>query len=170
MAKTKRYVKMAEILRNEPNLCGGGTLKAIVFCCGLEKPCPIRNTALKILNIPLSVYKKIKDENGIKAEGVCFGNIAYCCSLKKPCPYRNQALTELGMSEEDYLEFKARLLERFMEYNDDDEVWNQRVMKKYVFIMVDPETKISYKGVGIGNPELSIFNILKIVEKKKVEF
>lgn len=101
--------ELVRYLRDMPNLCGGGPLAAIVYCCA-HGWCRLRDAALSKLGLSKTQYFEIKNRLGIKADEVCFRNLAYCCSLLKSCSRRDEAMRRLGISEDEYLQMKARIL------------------------------------------------------------
>jgi len=163
---------LVEILRKTPNLCGGGQLYAIVYCCGLQKPCPIRDKALEMLGITKDEYAMVKEKHRIAHEGVCFKNLAYCCSLLKPCIARGKAMKELEITATDYLKYKAEMLKEFMRIarNKSKEVWEERIMRPLIFLVLDPEKGIEWKGIAIGNLDISpsLFFINEIKARRRV--
>jgi len=157
-------------LKNATNLCGGGPLISLVYCCGLEKPCPIRNYALKLLGITPEKFKEVKEKHRIDAEGTCFKNLAYCCSLQKECPFRDKVRKRLNMSDEDYLKYKLEILRDLIPREKLDYALKTRVMKPLIFIIVDPsgEEWTEWRGLGFGNPDINAFFIQQVKVKKKI--
>ena len=47
---------------------------------------------------------------------LCFGNIAYCCGLKKPCPNRDECMRRLGLTRQQYSEWKRLLIYNLLDY------------------------------------------------------
>ena len=65
-------------LVGEVNICGGGHLAAIVFCCDpRKKRCPFRDYALKRLEISVDKFIEVKDKHKVEGK-LCFGNLSYC--------------------------------------------------------------------------------------------
>lgn len=138
------------------NLCNASPLASIVFCCKATKDCPFRKEALNILGIGEEVYTAVKEENGIKAKGTCYGNLAYCCSLNVQCEARDAALKEAKMSHADYLKYKFRLLRKLIPKDKLEIAMETRVTYMYAFEIVDLHSMEScYRGICIGNPELT---------------
>ena len=98
-------------LKNLPNLCGGGDLRSIIYCCDPKHhPCIIRDIALKILGISVEEFIKIKNKVATRygvdnIDTVCFKSLSYCCSPLKPCTRRMKALAKLGWDLDTYLRF-----------------------------------------------------------------
>jgi len=156
-----------EILAKTPNLCGGGPLIAIVYCCGLEKTCPIRDTALRMLGISKEQYKKIKENHKIPAE-TCFHNLAYCCSPLKNCPVRNKALESRKISMNEYIKYKESILKDLIPPEKLGFALSHKVITPLIFVIIDVEGKTQYKGLGIGNMDLNLFWIMDVKEKKPI--
>lgn len=146
-------IEWVKILAETPNVCGGGTLCAIVYCCPHD--CPIRNVALRRLGIEKSKYLEVKNRLGIRHDGVCWKNLAYCCSPLKPCPKRDHALQELGMSLEDYLRYKAELLEELLKYAKatEDEIFKVKVVYSYFGFLYVPELGKELRVLGQYVPD-----------------
>ena len=161
--------ELKEILKKTPNLCGGGALIALAYCCGLEKPCPIRNYALKLLGITPEKYEKVKEAHKISDEEVCFKNLAYCCSITKECPYRDKARKRLGMRDEEYVEYKLAILRDLIPREKLDYALKTRVLKPLIFVIVDPEDEVEWRGLGFGNLDIHFFQVLKIKDKRKIK-
>jgi len=155
-------------LKNATNLCGGGPLISLVYCCGLEKPCPIRNYALKLLEITPEKFKEVKEKHRIDAEGTCFKNLAYCCSLQKECPYRDEARKRLNMSDEEYIRYKLEILRDLIPDEKLGYALKTTVMMPLIFVIVDPREWIEWRGLGFGNPDLKVFFIQQVKSKKKI--
>jgi len=163
---------LIEKIKEITNLCGGAPLYAIVYCCSIQKPCPIRDTALKMLGIPKEKYEMIKEKHRLAHNGVCFKNLAYCCSLAKNCPAREKAMQELGITPTDYWEYKAKILKDLMKIAKcDKEVWNEKIIRPLFFYVIDPEKSIAWKGFAKGNLDLQppLLFILKIQGREKID-
>lgn len=158
---------LAEKLRREPNVCGGGTGIAIVYCCA--RSCPYRDLMLCKLGLPHVKYFEVKNRVARKwnafSKQVCFRNLAYCCSPDKPCPRRDAALRELGWTIDDYLNFKAEILEEYMREIPEltlEKLESTRVVYACLAVlyldtrgMAKPEKKMYY-ATGFVSPELGI--------------
>ncbi len=160
-----------QILKNMPNICGGGTLCAIVYCCPHD--CPIRNLALKRLGISKSDYLWVKNRLGLRHSGVCWRNLAYCCSPLKPCSKRDSALQELGMSMDDYVKFKISILEELLKYVKCpvDDVVKVRLVYTYFGFLYVPEIGKELRVVGHYVPDLRLVMpsiVLEVLDNEDV--
>lgn len=152
------------------NLCNASPLTSLVFCCSVEKKCPFRDKALKILGISKKEYTRIKEENKIEAKGTCYGNLAYCCSLNSACESRDKALKELNISHSEYLKYKYKILTKLIPENKLQLAENTKVIYMLAFEAVSLDnTDLGYRGIAFGNPELTdnlvILNYQEITPK-----
>jgi len=154
--------ELFEKLKNETNICGGGTLIALVFCCGLEKPCPYRDEALKLLGISKETYKKVKEAHRIDAD-VCFGSLAYCCSLRKRCPARDKALKKLDMSYDDYIRYKLKILKDLIPPDKLNFALHTRIVRPLILLVADTQEKKLYKCLGLGNVHFNDIRLVRVI-------
>ena len=151
-------------LLGEPNICGGGHLAAIVFCCDpRKKRCPFRDYALKLLGISKDEFVKVKDEMKVECEECCFKNLAYCCSPEKICPLRDAALKRLGWTLSKYLQYKWEILERLVDREKMDFAFSERVLKQYGMELLELDTQKVYRALGYGNVGMKAVWITKVV-------
>lgn len=99
-------------------LCRGGDIRALTFCCMPVKNCPLLPTLEKI-GMSRDDYLKMKQEAVMGtplAEGknTCFGSLAWCCKASSPCMFRNMTLQKMGISIQDYMRYKHRLADKLM--------------------------------------------------------
>jgi len=99
-------------------LCRGGDIRALTFCCMPVKACPLIPTLEKI-GLSRDEYLKLKQEavKGTPLEdgkNTCFGSLAWCCKISSPCMFRNMTLEKMGLSARDYMRCKHRLSEKIM--------------------------------------------------------
>jgi len=157
---------------NLPNLCGGGTLDAIVFCCSTKKGCPYRDEALKRLNILKDDYERVK-QSKFKDKRLCYGDLGFCCSLEVDCPRRDAVMRDLGMSPGDYLAFKAKLLDDLSRVSLlSQDSFRKRLSDVVVYKMVGRLVPVNCKHnpiyvLALGNP--SLHPVLNIVYWEEVE-
>ncbi len=149
-------------LIGENNVCGGGHLAAVVFCCSLEKPCIWRTMALKKLGISEDEYRKVKEDLKIESEYVCFGNLAYCCSVEKPCPNRDKALKALGWTTSQYLQYKYRILQHLIPEDLMDKAFTERVVAYYGIQLLDMDEQRLYRGIAMGSVEARLIYLLDV--------
>lgn len=104
---------------NSPKqLCRGGDLRALTFCCMPVKNCPLIPTLEKI-GLSREEYLTIKQEGVLDTplEGgkqTCFGSLAWCCKDSSPCMFRDMTIREMGLSSRDYMRYKHNLAEHIM--------------------------------------------------------
>lgn len=149
-----------------PNLCAGGCLASVVFCCSIKKPCPVRDYALKKLGIDPKQYEEIKERFSKHSADLCWGSLAYCCSPEKRCPVRDKVLQELGWSYSDYLSYKAQILhELIKEFNlDENKLFSEKVVKQAVGVFAT-EDGSKYNFLGLSAPELGLLFVVYIEPK-----
>ena len=99
-------------------LCRGGDIRSLAFCCMPVKKCPLI-PALEHLGISRNEFMSMKLD-GVKntplatGENTCFGSLAWCCKSSTPCMFRNMALKEAGLGLADYMRYKRRLSEKLV--------------------------------------------------------
>jgi TIM-barrel protein len=104
---------------NSPKqLCRGGDIRALSFCCMPVKECPLIPTLARI-GMPHEEYIRMKLESvrGTPLEHgsqTCFGSLAWCCKVSSPCMFRNMTLKQLGISTKEYMRLKRELSETIM--------------------------------------------------------
>lgn len=99
-------------------LCRGGDIRALTFCCMPVKSCPLIPTLEKI-GLSRNEYLKLKQDavKGTPLEdgkSTCFGSLAWCCKISSPCMFRNMTLEKKGLSAQEYMRCKHRLSEKIM--------------------------------------------------------
>jgi putative methanogenesis marker domain 9 len=100
-------------------LCRGGDLRALAFCCMPVKECPLL-PILKGINMERESYVDLKRRSvgGTPLqEGAhtCFGSLAWCCKSSTPCMFRDMTLKNLNIQKTEYMKYKRRLSEKIME-------------------------------------------------------
>lgn len=100
-------------------LCRGGDIRSLSFCCMPVKQCPLLPT-LDGLGISRQDYLATKEElvKGTKiAEGshTCFGSLAWCCKSSTPCMFRDMTLKSLPLSKSEYMVMKRDLADKMMQ-------------------------------------------------------
>ncbi|WP_319578161.1 methanogenesis marker 9 domain-containing protein [uncultured Methanospirillum sp.] len=105
---------------NSPKqLCRGGDIRSLAFCCLPVKPCPLL-PALEKLKISPQDFVAMKME-GVKdtiLEGgtsTCFGSLAYCCKDTTPCMFRDGTLKQAGIKRSVYMQQKRELARKIMQ-------------------------------------------------------
>jgi TIM-barrel protein len=99
-------------------LCRGGDLRALTFCCMPVKDCPLI-PALSRIGIPKDEYIQLKMNSvkGTKLEGgpnTCFGSLCWCCKTSSPCMFRDMTLAQEGLSKKEYMRLKRDLSDTLM--------------------------------------------------------
>ncbi|HUT37939.1 MAG TPA: methanogenesis marker 9 domain-containing protein [Methanoregula sp.] len=117
-AAITRYA-MEEGWYNSPKqLCRGGDIRALTFCCMPVKECPLISTLSRIgmpkedyLRLKLDMVKGTPLENGNQT---CFGSLAWCCKTSSPCMFRDMTLKQAGLSKKEYMRLKRDLSDTIM--------------------------------------------------------
>jgi TIM-barrel protein len=117
-AAITRYA-MEEGWYNSPKqLCRGGDIRALTFCCMPVKECPLIPMLTRI-NMPKEAYIRMKLDS-VKGsplqEGnqTCFGSLAWCCKTSSPCMFRDMTLKQAGLSKKEYMRLKRELSDTIM--------------------------------------------------------
>lgn len=104
---------------NSPKqLCRGGDIRSLAFCCMPVKPCPLL-PALEKLKISPQEFVAMKTE-GVKdtileaGTSTCFGSLAYCCKDTTPCMFRDSTLKQSGIKRSIYMQQKRDLARKIM--------------------------------------------------------
>ena len=99
-------------------LCRGGDVRALTFCCLPVKDCPLL-PLLSNLGLSREEYVDLKKEavHGTRLqEGpyTCFGSLAWCCKASSPCLLRDATLEQMGISKKEYMREKRELSRAIM--------------------------------------------------------
>jgi tRNA-dihydrouridine synthase B len=99
-------------------LCRGGDVRALTFCCLPVKDCPLLPTLAKI-GLSREEYVSLKREavQGTSLQDgayTCFGSLAWCCKVSSPCLLRDATLDQMKMSKKQYMEEKRKLSRAIM--------------------------------------------------------
>jgi putative methanogenesis marker domain 9 len=105
-------------------LCRGGDIRALSFCCMPVKNCPLLPT-LERVGMTRDEYIALKMES-VKGtpleEGkqTCFGSLSWCCKDSSPCMFRDMTIRQVGLTNPDYMRLKCELAEKLMKkiFND----------------------------------------------------
>jgi len=155
-------------LVGEPNLCGGGHLASIVFCCDpRRKKCPFRDYALARLGISKEMFVEIKEKHRVESD-TCFGNLAYCCSPEKNCPRRNKALYSLKWNFRQYLQYKWEILKDLVPREMMDRAFTERVLRQYGMELLELDTQKVYRALGFGNIDMKAVWITEVVKSENL--
>ena len=124
-AAITRYADEGGWYNAPKQLCRGGDIRALAFCCMPVKPCPLL-PALERLGLSKNEYLRVKQEavKGTPLENgksTCFGSLAWCCKISSPCMFRNMTLENVGLSAREYMRCKHRLAEKITHRLFDEE-------------------------------------------------
>lgn len=124
-AAITRYADEGGWYNAPKQLCRGGDIRALAFCCMPVKPCPLL-PALERLGLSKNEYLRVKQEavKGTPLENgksTCFGSLAWCCKISSPCMFRNMTLEQRGLSAREYMRCKHRLAEKILHRLFDEE-------------------------------------------------
>jgi putative methanogenesis marker domain 9 len=117
-AAISRYASEEGWYNSPKQLCRGGDIRALAFCCMPVKDCPLIPTLSRI-GLPKEDYIRLKLDT-VKGtpleEGkqTCFGSLAWCCKTSSPCMFRDMTLKQLNISKKEYMRMKRELSETIM--------------------------------------------------------
>lgn len=106
---------------NSPKqLCRGGDIRSLAFCCMPVKSCPLIPT-LDRIGMSREEYIQLKQESvrGSPLEQgkqTCFGSLAWCCKDSSPCMFRDMTIRQAGMTNKEYMLLKHQLSEQIMHH------------------------------------------------------
>ncbi|OPY36746.1 MAG: hypothetical protein A4E35_01855 [Methanoregula sp. PtaU1.Bin051] len=123
-AAITRYTEEQGWYNSPKQLCRGGDIRALTFCCMPVKDCPLIPT-LKKIGIPREDYLALK-LGAVKGtpldygKQTCFGSLAWCCKTSSPCMFRDMTLQQAGISKKEYMRLKRELSDTIMSrvFND----------------------------------------------------
>jgi TIM-barrel protein len=104
---------------NSPKqLCRGGDIRSLAFCCMPVKSCPLIPTLDKI-GLSRDEYLALKmeavhDTPLEQGKHTCFGSLAWCCKDSSPCMFRDMTISKAGMDSREYMVYKRELSEKIM--------------------------------------------------------
>jgi len=99
-------------------LCRGGDIRALTFCCMPVKECPLIPTLARMA-ITKEKYMRMKQE-AVKGtpldtgQQTCFGSLAWCCKTSSPCMFRDMTIKQAGLSKKEYMRLKRELSDTLM--------------------------------------------------------
>ncbi len=101
-------------------ICRGGDLRGLAFCCMPVKSCPLIPTLAKI-GVSNEEYLAFKQKAVVgtpldTGSQTCFGSLAWCCKDSSPCMFREMTLKGAGISNRDYMQAKRQLADRIMHH------------------------------------------------------
>ncbi|MGD0534215.1 MAG: methanogenesis marker 9 domain-containing protein [Methanoregula sp.] len=112
-AAITRYADEEGWYNSPKQLCRGGDLRALAFCCMPVKECPLI-PALSRIGLSKEEYVRLKlgAVKGTPLEGgphTCFGSLAWCCKASSPCMFRDMTLAQAGIPKKEYMRRKHEL-------------------------------------------------------------
>ncbi|MDD1685946.1 methanogenesis marker 9 domain-containing protein [Methanoregula sp.] len=99
-------------------LCRGGDIRSLAFCCMPVKECPLIPTLSRInlahedyITMKLDAVKGTPLDDG---KQTCFGSLAWCCKISSPCMFRDMTLQQARLSKKEYMRLKHDLSDTIM--------------------------------------------------------
>jgi putative methanogenesis marker domain 9 len=123
-AAITRYADEHGWYNSPKQLCRGGDLRSLTFCCMPVKNCPLIPTLQKV-GMTREEYIDLK-QNFVRdtpLEGgkqTCFGSLSWCCKDTSPCMFRDLTLRQLSLTNREYMRLKRELAGKLMERLFDD--------------------------------------------------
>ncbi len=117
-AAISRYAAEEGWYNSPKQLCRGGDIRALAFCCMPVKECPLIPTLSRI-GLPKEDYIRLKLDTvkGTALEDgkqTCFGSLAWCCKTSSPCMFRDMTLKQQNISKKEYMRMKRELSDTIM--------------------------------------------------------
>ncbi|PWR73103.1 methanogenesis marker 9 domain-containing protein [Methanospirillum stamsii] len=114
----EQYTKEHGWYNAPKQLCRGGDIRSLAFCCMPVKPCPLLPTLEKYKISPQEfVNMKMEAVAGTPLEqgaNTCFGSLAYCCKDSTPCMFRDAALKQAGVKKSTYMDLKREISQKLL--------------------------------------------------------
>jgi len=117
-ASIARYADEEGWYNSPKQLCRGGDIRSLTFCCMPVKECPLIPT-LNRIGMPKDAYIRMKMDSvrGTPLEEgkqTCFGSLCWCCKTSSPCMFRDMTLKQAGISKKEYMRLKRELSDTIM--------------------------------------------------------
>jgi len=117
-AAITRYAEEEGWYNAPKQLCRGGDIRSLTFCCMPVKECPLI-PALTRIGMPKETYIRMKLEavRGTQLDigkQTCFGSLSWCCKTSSPCMFRDMTLKQAGISRKEYMRLKRDLSDMIM--------------------------------------------------------
>jgi tRNA-dihydrouridine synthase B len=117
-ASITRYADEEGWYNSPKQLCRGGDIRSLTFCCMPVKECPLIPTLTRI-GMPRDDYIRMKMDSvrGTPLEEgkqTCFGSLSWCCKTSSPCMFRDMTLKQAGISRKEYMRLKRELSDIIM--------------------------------------------------------
>jgi tRNA-dihydrouridine synthase B len=117
-AAITRYTDEQGWYNSPKQLCRGGDIRALTFCCMPVKECPLIPTLKRIgmtkeefLTLKMAAGKNTPLEGG---PHTCFGSLVWCCKTSSPCMFRDMTLKEEKLNGKEYMRLKRELSDTIM--------------------------------------------------------
>ncbi len=117
-AAITRYTDEQGWYNSPKQLCRGGDIRALTFCCMPVKDCPLIPTLKRIgmtkeefLALKLGSGKNTPLEGG---QHTCFGSLVWCCKMSSPCMFRDMTLQQENLTGKEYMRLKRELSDTIM--------------------------------------------------------
>jgi len=117
-AAITRYTDEQGWYNSPKQLCRGGDIRALTFCCMPVKDCPLIPT-LKRIGVTKEEFLKMKMDSvqGTPLEAgqhTCFGSLVWCCKMSSPCMFRDMTMQQEGLTGKEYMRLKRELSDTIM--------------------------------------------------------
>jgi tRNA-dihydrouridine synthase B len=117
-AAISRYADEHGWYNSPKQLCRGGDIRALAFCCMPVKRCPLIQT-LGHVGMSREEYIELKQNAVVNTplydgKNTCFGSLTWCCKDSSPCMFRGMAIKELGLTDREYMREKRILSQKIM--------------------------------------------------------
>jgi tRNA-dihydrouridine synthase B len=117
-AAITRYTDEQGWYNSSKQLCRGGDIRALTFCCMPVKECPLIPT-LKRIGMTKEEFLSLKMGSGKNTplEGgphTCFGSLVWCCKMSSPCMFRDMTIQQEGLTGKEYMRLKRELSDTIM--------------------------------------------------------
>ena len=118
-AAITRYADEEGWYNSPKQLCRGGDIRSLTFCCMPVKECPLIPTLSRI-GMPRDDYIRMKTDSvkGTRLDAgsqTCFGSLCWCCKTSSPCMFRDVTLKQMGLSKKEYMRLKRDLSATIMD-------------------------------------------------------
>jgi TIM-barrel protein len=115
--QTAKYAKEVGWYNAPKQLCRGGDIRALTFCCPPVKPCPLMPFLQKI-GITPQEFVDMKNAGAglalLAGQETCFGSMIYCCKSSTPCFGRDRSLRQNSMSKQAFMQEKRNLADNLL--------------------------------------------------------
>jgi len=117
-AAIARYTDEQGWYNSPKQLCRGGDIRALTFCCMPVKDCPLIPTLNRIkMSREDYIAMKTGAVRGTPLEDgkqTCFGSLVWCCKTSSPCMFRDMTIQQAGLTRKEYMRLKRELSDTIM--------------------------------------------------------